>query len=241
MSRPTAVRLVGVKRVLGGREVLNIDRLEVPAGQLLAIVGPNGAGKSTLLRVLAMLDPWQAGQVHFHGMELTFPPALHLRRQATMVFQRPILLNSTVRENVAFGLNLRGRASNRLVDELVDTLGLAHLTSQSGRELSGGEMQRVAIARALAIQPSLLLLDEPTAHLDPASVETIEAIILAIKRQQSCTIVLVTQNPHQARRLGDNVGFMLEGRMVELQPVRAFFSRPRDRRTRAFVRGGMTY
>ncbi|MCJ7512503.1 MAG: phosphate ABC transporter ATP-binding protein [Anaerolineales bacterium] len=241
MSPVPVYQIRDLRRDLGGRRILSLSDLEVDERQVLGFVGPNGAGKSTLLRILAMLEPWDAGEIRYRSARLAYPAPLDLRRQVTMVFQRPVLLNHTVRENIAYGLRLRGENPEPVVEELIERVGLRAVASQNARRLSGGEAQRVALARALALRPRVLLLDEPTAHLDPASVEQIEAIIQNIKSTADCTIVLVTHNIHQARRLADRVGFLLGGELVEVQPSEAFFSSPEDPRSAAFVSGEMTY
>ncbi len=241
MKAEPIYKLSGLRRLLGGRLILDLAGLEVVEGQVLGLVGPNGSGKSTLLRILGMLEPWDAGEVQYLGRHLTFPERLELRRQVTMVFQRPLMLNHTVWDNIAYGLRLRGTSADEEIDGIVERMGLQPVARQAARRLSGGEMQRVAIARALALRPRVLLLDEPTAHLDPASVEGIEAIIQDTKRAADCTIILVTHNIHQARRLADHIGFLLGGQLIEVQPTEAFFLSPRDPRSAAFISGEMTY
>jgi tungstate transport system ATP-binding protein len=146
-----------------------------------------------------------------------------------------------VRDNIAYGLRLRGENANGRADELLETIGLQSLARASAVKLSGGEMQRVALARALVIEPRVLLLDEPTANLDPYNVALIEEIARAHNRARGTTIVLVTHNVFQAKRLAHRVGLMLGGRIVEVNDTRAFFDAPRDPRTAAFVRGEMVY
>ncbi len=239
--------LEGVTKTYGTRNVLEVDSLSIYPGEILALVGPSGAGKSTLLRLLNFLEPPSQGRVRFHTYDFT--PAndapLDLRRRVTMVFQHPMLLNRSVDANVRFGLELRGARSTRDTKERVAAalaeVGLEHLPHQKAGTLSGGEAQRVALARALVMQPEVLLLDEPTANLDPYNVGLIEKIIQHRNRHAGTTLVLVTHNVFQAKRLAQRVAFLLDGRLIEVSDVDAFFNQPTDPRTAVFVRGEMVY
>jgi tungstate transport system ATP-binding protein len=234
-------RLEGILKEFDGRQVVDIDSLEIYPGEILALVGPSGAGKSTLLRLLNFLEVPNRGTLVYRGHRADSGLPLDLRREVTTVFQRPVLLSTSVRENVAFGLKLRGVSPNGAVAGLLARVGLHALEQASARKLSGGEMQRVALARALAIRPRVLLLDEPTANLDPYNVGLIEEIVREQHREEKTTIVLVTHNVFQARRLATRAGLLLNGRIVELADTGTFFESPRDPRTGAFVRGEMVY
>ena len=228
----------------GNRTVLAVNELEIHAGEVLAIVGPSGAGKSTLLRLLNFLQPPTTGAVTFEGM--TFSAGrdvpLAVRRRVTTVFQRPVLLKRTVEANVAYGLRLRGqRDSSVEISRTLEEVGLGGLAKQPARTLSGGEAQRVALARAMVLRPDALLLDEPTANLDPYNVGLIEQIVARLNRDHGTTTVLVTHNVYQARRLARRVLFLLDGREIEVADTHTFFDAPRDARTGAFVRGEMVY
>ena len=243
MSTPL-FRLQGVTRRYGSRQVLNVDHLEIRQNEILALVGPSGAGKSTLLRLLNFLEPPTQGTIHFLGDEIgpDRQPSLDLRRRVTTVFQRPVLLRRTVYQNVRYGLQLRGwRDREERIGQVLEQVGLADLAQAQARTLSGGEAQRVALARAMVLQPDVLLMDEPTANLDPYNVGLIERIVAQLNREAGVTLVLVTHNIFQARRLAHRVALMLEGRIVEVADVQDFFERPADPRTAAFVRGEMVY
>jgi tungstate transport system ATP-binding protein len=241
MTEP-AYRIEGVQKTYNSREVLNIESLEILRAEIFGLVGPSGAGKSTLLRLLGFLEPPSAGTVSFGGHRFVKPEAfpLDIRRRVTMVFQQPVLLSRTVRDNVAYGLRIRraDRISDR-VSKVLNEVGLSHLASAPARTLSGGEMQRVALARAIVIEPEALLLDEPTANLDPYNVGLIEQIVTRLNREHGTTIVLVTHNVFQAKRLAHRAGLLLEGALVETGEASQFFGTPKDRRTAAFVRGEM--
>jgi tungstate transport system ATP-binding protein len=235
-------RLTGLRKSYDSRAVVDLERLEVHAGEVLALVGPSGAGKSTLLRLLNFLEPPTAGTIVYRGRSFGDQRVpISVRREITTVFQRPALLRGSVRRNVAYGLGLRGRRDDRRVEQMLAQVGLDGLANAKAQRLSGGEMQRVALARALVIQPTVLLLDEPTANLDPANVASIEDIVRRQNREAGTTVVLVTHNVFQARRLATRVGLMLSGRLVEIQPTPQFFDSPADPRTAAFVHGEMVY
>ncbi|MBW7882206.1 MAG: phosphate ABC transporter ATP-binding protein [Caldilineaceae bacterium] len=243
MSEPL-FELHGVTRHYGPRAVLAVEELAICRGEILAIVGPSGAGKSTLLRLLNFLESPTAGVIRFQGA--AFGPQqevpLSVRRRVTTVFQRPLLLRHSVAQNVAYGLRLRGeRDASMAVHTTLEEVGLAHLAKQPARTLSGGEAQRVALARAMILKPDALLLDEPTANLDPFNVGIIERIVARLNRERGTTVVLVTHNLFQARRLAHRVLLLLEGQVVEVASVQSFFDSPRNPRTAAFVNGEMVY
>ena len=233
--------LDSIQHRYGSRLVVDVERLEIRRGETLAIVGPSGSGKSTLLRLMQFLERPSSGSIVFDGRAIEAPAPLDVRRRVTTVFQRPLMFDRSVRDNIAYGLRLRGRNNARaVVDRLIDELGLRDLAGEPARLLSGGEAQRVALARALAIQPDVLLLDEPTANLDPHNVGLIENIIREQQRR-GVTIVLVTHHVFQARRLADRTGLLLDGRLIEMAPTSHFLDSPHDPRTRAFLSGEMIF
>lgn len=240
MTKNPVYQLDNVIKCYGSREVCHIDRLEIKRGEILGIMGPNGAGKSTLLRLLNFLEPADSGKISFENGD-SFPP-LEARRRMTTVFQEPVLLSTTVQGNVAYGLKVRRQKDiSRRVRSVLEKVGLVHLTTAQAPTLSGGEAQRVALARALVIEPEVLLLDEPTANLDPYNVALIEELISEVNRERGTTVVLVTHNVFQARRLAHRVVFLLEGKVVEVGKTEDVFAHPDDPRTAAFIRGEMVY
>lgn len=237
-------RLQNVTKSYEGRCVLEVENLSIHHGEIFAVVGPSGAGKSTLLRLLNFLEPPTHGRIRFLDVEFSAgqPMPLAYRRRVTTVFQRPILLNRSVWANVSYGLGLHGkRDQTDRIEQALEQVGLRDFTRQRARTLSGGEAQRVALARAIVLQPDVLLLDEPTANLDPYNVGLIEEIVQQLNQEGGTTLVLVTHNVFQAKRLAHRVALLLEGRVVETADVGAFFQSPRDPRTVAFVRGEMVY
>jgi tungstate transport system ATP-binding protein len=234
-------QLQDLRKDYSGRTVTDIECLDIRRGEVLALVGPSGAGKSTLLRLLNFLEHPTAGQIIYQGRAINGSVPLPVRRQVTTVFQRPMLLKASVHDNVAYGLRLRRLRADGQVHDILARVGLEQLAHSSAHKLSGGEMQRVALARALVIDPAVLLLDEPTANLDPYNIGLIEDIVRQHNRERGTTVVLVTHNVFQARRLADRVGLMLSGRLVEVASTPTFFDAPSDSRTAAFVRGDMVY
>jgi tungstate transport system ATP-binding protein len=244
-TRVPIYQIHNLKQIYKGRAVLQLEQLEIYAGEILALVGPSGAGKSTLLRHLNFLEAPAGGELIFERNSFNGEgPPLEVRRKVTTVFQNPVLLNRSVAANVAYGLKLRSQpreAINQAVTKALARVGLSHLAQANARTLSGGEMQRVALARALVIEPTVLLLDEPTANLDPYNVKLIEQIITEVNHELGTTVVLVTHNVFQAKRLAHRTGLLLEGRLVEIAETATFFTAPADPRTLAFVQGDMVY
>jgi tungstate transport system ATP-binding protein len=227
----------------GTRRVLHIDNLTVKRGEVLVLIGPNGAGKSTLLRFLALLDVPTTGSVtlHLEGRTSSYTTAtLEDRRKVVMVFQRPALLSRSVWANVAYGLRLRGIPEvKERVQRVLEAVSMNHLAKSKPRTLSGGEIQRVALARAIVLEPDVLILDEPTANLDPYSVRVIENIVL--QRPPGTTVIVTTHNIFEAKRLATRVGLLLDGELIEVGVADQFFNSPRDPRTAAFVNGDLIF
>lgn len=237
----SSYHLQAITKRYRGRTVLSIERLAIAAGRCLAIIGPSGAGKSTLLRLLNFLEAPDTGQLSYAGQLIAAgEPPLAVQREVTTVFQRPLLLDTSVWGNVAYGLRIRRTYAEARVATALAQVGMSHLTQAQARTLSGGEAQRVALARAVVIQPQVLLLDEPTANLDPANITVIEAVVQDL-RAAGTTIVIVTHNLFQAQRLADDVALLIEGSLIEVGPAQRIFSQAYDPRTQAFLAGRMIY
>ncbi len=225
-----------------GRPILNIPKLAIHQGEILAIVGPSGAGKSTLLRLLNFLEQPTQGQITFDNQPAMADLPLPQRRRVTTVFQQPLLLKRSVLANLNYGLSLRGeKLAQQTADHWLERLGLTPLANQPARKLSAGEAQRVALARALLIRPDVLLLDEPTANLDPYNVGLIESIIREENTANQTTTVLVTHNIFQARRLAHRTALLIDGRIIEIAPTEPFFTNPTQPKTTAFLSGEIIY
>lgn len=233
--------LHNISQQYAARTVLSVPQLAIAEGEALALIGPSGAGKSTLLRLLCFLEAPTHGIISYEDRHLVPPVPLHVQRDITLVFQRPLLLDTSVRKNVAFGLRLRGERAEPRVTAMLELLGLAQVAQANARTLSGGEMQRVALARALVLRPRVLLLDEPTANLDPQNVALMENAITTLRRETGCTIVVATHNLHQARRLTTRTAMLLDGQLIEVDATDQVLANPNDQRTRAFVEGRFVY
>ncbi len=197
------------------------------AAQRTVVLGPNGAGKSTLLRLIH-------GLLHPSGGRLHWPQPL----TQGMVFQRPVMLRTTALANVIYGLKLKGHSadeSRRRARAALARAGLDHIARRPARLLSGGEQQRVALARAWALEPELLILDEPTASLDPASTREVERIVGEISAAGT-RILMTTHNLGQARRMADEIIFIDRGRVVEQTPVAGFFTLPQTDAAQRFLK-----
>lgn len=222
----------------GGRRIIDSISLTLEAGARTVIVGPNGAGKSVLLRLCHGLLPPTSGTIRWNAPELPGAP----RRQA-MVFQRPMLLRRSAQANVDYALRVAGVPRQRRDERARDALrsvGLDALARRSARVLSGGEQQRLALARVWALRPELLFLDEPTASLDPSATQEIERVIVAL-HAAGTKIVMVTHNLGQARRLGDEILFLHQGRALERAPANRFFLRPESREAAQFLEGQLPW
>lgn len=241
-----SLEIEGVEKAFGPRAVLRGVEARIRPGEVYAVVGPSGAGKTTLLRIVDFLLPPEAGRVRYDGRAPPSGPIdrLALRRRIGMVAQNPLLFRGSVFYNVSYGLCVRGVEGSELLVRTLKALegvGIPGLVNARASGLSAGEAQRVAFARAIVTRPDLLLLDEFTANLDPANVNALEAAVREYNRATGGTVILVTHNMFQAKRLAHRVALLLEGRIVEEGPVQEFFENPKDPRTRAFVNGEFAF
>ncbi len=220
-----------------GKRVIDHVDLAVDEPGISVIMGPNGAGKSVLLRLMHGLIAPTGGEVLWGGKRMS--PEL-ARRQA-MVFQKPVLLRRSAAANIGYALGLRGVARGDRAIRVGDALKLAGLQNRASapaRVLSGGEQQRLCLARALSLEPDILLLDEPTASLDPASTLAIEELLIDAQRR-GIKVIMVTHDVGQARRLARDVVFLHHGRIVEHQAANSFFDHPQSETALAFLAGGL--
>ncbi|HXX83685.1 MAG TPA: ATP-binding cassette domain-containing protein [Casimicrobiaceae bacterium] len=222
----------------GGRRIIDGVTFRINAGLRCMIVGPNGAGKSVLLRLCHGLLSPTAGTIRWHSPEFARAPG----RQA-MVFQRPVMLRRSALANVVYALKVARVPSELCVErarEALRRVGLDSLAASPARVLSAGEQQRLALARVWALKPEVLFLDEATANLDPGATHQIERVILAM-HESGTKIVMVTQNLGQARRLGDEILFVHQGRLVERAPAARFFRRPESAEAARFLEGELPW
>jgi tungstate transport system ATP-binding protein len=208
-----------VKKKYDGRAVLDIESLMLKEGQITGLLGPNGAGKTTLLKILTYILEPTSGDLCFRGRRVDFSRGklIDLRRKVVLVQQHPILFTSTVENNVAFPLRIRKIQKDkreRLIDELLELVGMLPFKHARAHRLSGGENQRVAIARALACFPEVILMDEPTANVDVENQIVIERIIREINEKRGISVIFTTHNMIQVARLAHNTVFLFEGRVT---------------------------
>ena len=246
----TSIHVDDVSVFYGDRQVLSDIRMQIPSRRVTAFIGPSGCGKSTLLRcfnrMTDLIDNVRVtGRILLNGDDIHGPEVdvASLRRQVGMVFQKPNPFPKSIHENVAYGLRLQGGLSKTELDDRVEwALESVGLWSEvldrlqaSALELSGGQQQRLVIARALAVQPDVLLLDEPASALDPISTARIEELIEALKTDY--TIVIVTPNMQQAARVSDCTAFLYLGKLVEFDTTQTVFTNPADKQTEDYITG----
>lgn len=227
-----------VRFTAGGRDIIDGISAEIVAGPATIILGANGAGKSVLMRLMHGLLRPTSGQIAWRAHD-----GKRLRRGQAMVFQHPVMLRRSALANIVYALELArvpdvDREAHGM--EALREVGLADVAHRPARVLSGGEQQRLALARAWALHPEVLFLDEPTANLDPGATREIENVIKAFDASGT-KIVMSTHNLGQARRLGDEVLFMHEGRLAERAPVDVFFRQPASAEAAAFVKGELPW
>ena len=234
----------------GQHHALQGVTIAIPANSVTAIIGPSGCGKSTLLRSFNRMNDLIAGvrvegEIQVSGRSVLGPgtDVVDLRRRVGMVFQRPNPFPKSVFENVAFGLRMLGMNHRQeLAVRVEDSLRRAALWDEvsdrlerSALTLSGGQQQRLCIARCLAVEPEVILMDEPASALDPTATARVEELILELKSRY--TIVVVTHNMQQAARISDRTAFMLQGRLVEFDDTRRMFTNPREKLTEDYITG----
>ena len=245
------IRVENLNAWYGQVHTLKDVTLHIRANQCTALIGPSGCGKSTFVRCLNRMHETNPiaraeGSVQMGGVDIYHDASpVEIRRRVGMVFQRPNPFPSmTIYDNVASGLKLNGYRKRRVLDEVVErSLKQSalwdevkdDLKKKSGASLSGGQQQRLCIARALAVDPEVLLMDEPASALDPVSTAKIEDLIFELKSQY--TIVIVTHNMQQAARVAERTGFFLTGRLVEFDATDKLFTNPSDKRTEDYITG----
>ncbi len=219
----------------GKKEVLKNVSFSIRDGENFTFIGPSGSGKTTILRLIDMLERPTSGTILIDGRsisKLRDREKMWERRKMSMVFQKPAPLRGSVYDNVAVGLKFRGMSGDKIskrVSESLELVGLEGYEKRRADTLSGGEMQRVALARAITTKPAVLLLDEPTANLDPLSTKKIESLIVNLKSQSHVTVVLSTHDMEQGQRLADRIAVVIDGRIGQIGTSREIFYHPKNR------------
>lgn len=221
------IRVKNIQVLKQKKRLLAIDELVLEKGKTISVIGPNGAGKSTLLQVLALLMPPSAGEIYYLGELVTKRNMLRFRRQTAVVFQEPLLLNTTVFHNVAQGLRFRGLSGPEVkerVEYWLERLGVAHLTGRTNRYLSGGEAQRVSLARALVLNPEVLFLDEPFSSLDFETRTDLLEKLSGFIKEKGITTFFVTHDYSEIPFWGGDVMALDQGRIVRREKVENIFT-----------------
>jgi tungstate transport system ATP-binding protein len=235
-----SLQLENIEKDYRAVKALDGVTFKAEGGKIIVILGVNGAGKTTLLRIIAGLDKQEEGNILFNNQEVTDK---ELRQVATLVFQRTTMFSRSVYDNLAFGLRLRGKKDSEIKEKITEALhnvGLKDFEKRKAKRTSGGEQQRVALARAFLLEPKILLLDEPTANLDPNSAMIIEKAILNRKKDDTI-IMIATHNLSQASRLGDEIIHIHNGRIIETGDSDEFFRNPKSDLTRKFINGELEF
>jgi putative ABC transport system ATP-binding protein len=236
---PAAFTLHGVYQVKAGVTVVDGVEVDIPHGEIIALVGPSGAGKTSLLRLLNRLDDPVRGEILYRARPITDYPVQALRRHVGFVFQSPVMFPGTVRDNLQVALALSGHQDQDADTRMAEAMALAELDhtlcDRAGDRLSGGQQQRVNIARALLTAPDVLLMDEPTSALDPETADRLLETTRRLSREQHLTVVMVTHRLAEARRSSDRTIVLERGRIVASGPTADVFGRTTDPRLRAFL------
>ena len=234
----------------GNHQVLKGITAEIPEHEITALIGPSGCGKSTFLKTLNRMNDLVGnvritGEVNYNGKNIFAPDVdvTKLRKEIGMVFQKPNPFPMSIYENVAYGPKTHGIRSKAKLDEIVEqSLKASALWEEvkdrlktSALGLSGGQQQRLCIARAISVQPSVILMDESTASLDPISTGKIEDLVMELKSQY--TVIMVTHNMQQAVRISDRCAFFLLGELVEFGDTKEMFAKPQNKKTEEYITG----
>jgi len=231
---------VNLYQTINRTDILKNINLKVDKGDIFAIIGPTGAGKTTLLRLLNTLDLPASGKIYINGTDTAESSGtrLELRRSMAFVLQKPVVFNMSVYENIAAGLKWRGAEKSEIKEktsEILETIGLSEYRKRNARTLSGGEVQRVAIARAIISEPEILLLDEPTANLDPVSASRTEELIMEMIQRYNTTTIMATHDMSQGQRMADRVAVILDGEILQTGNWPEVFNSPGSREVALFV------
>ena len=228
----TPINIIDLSVLIGKLKILDNINCKIKDNSITAIIGPNGAGKSVFLQTINGLTNIDNGKITFDDIENN----KEIRRKQALVFQTPTLLRRNVKSNMDFVSSLRNKDSKELIKENLKRVGLEGYDEKPARLLSGGEKQRLSLARALLIKPSVLLLDEPTANLDPFSLKLIEEIILE-ENKKGTSIILTTHDMSQAKRLASDIIFLNKGKILEQTVANTFFKEPITAEAKKYIKG----
>ena len=234
------IELKELHKRYGENEVLRDISLKIENGEIFTIIGSTGAGKTTLLRLIDLLEMPTSGEIYFDGVDANASKRkrLEMRRRMSMLFQKPVVFNTSVYDNITYGLKFRGEGKRSIDEKVYRALAMVELSEYAKRDaltLSGGETQRVALARAIVTEPEVLLLDEPTANLDPISTEKIEELILRINHEYETAIIMATHNMLQGQRLADRIGVIMNGEVSQTGTPMQVFNAPVSEKIARFV------
>jgi tungstate transport system ATP-binding protein len=223
-----------------GRDILKNVNIKVDRGEVFALIGPTGAGKTTLLRLVDLLEIPTSGKIYIDGRDATESKKVRfeMRRRMAFVLQKPVVFNTSIYDNITYSLRWRGAKKSSIrhkVSSILELIDLSAYQDRNARTLSGGEAQRVAIARAIVTEPEVLLLDEPTANLDPLSAAKIEELITGIIHQYGTTIIMATHDMSQGQRLANRIGVLINGEILQTGDPREVFTSPTSREVAEFV------
>lgn len=228
------IKIKNIVKSYGNRTVLNIDSLYFESGKIHGILGQNGSGKSTFMRILAGLEPYDKGEVKYDGINLNS----EIMQSITYSEQSSYLLRRSVFDNIAYPLIIRKVSKEIIkekVEEIMETFEISRLKDQLATKLSGGESQKVALARAMVFRPDLLIVDEPTANIDPNSTKVIEKNLMRLNKEKGTTILIVTHNIAQCSRICDNSVFLNDGKLIEEGKIENILTSPKNIETKRFL------
>jgi tungstate transport system ATP-binding protein len=234
------LQLTDIQKKYRNVEALNSISIDLQGGKIIVLLGVNGAGKTTLMRIMAGLENADAGKMLFNNQPIDCGS---LRKVSTLVFQKSVMFSSSVYNNLAYGLRIRKVAKDQITKKVAEALHVVRLSGfekRKAKKTSGGEQQRIALARAFLVEPRVMLLDEPTANLDPNNAVIIEKAILNRKSEQRI-IVMATHDLTQARRMADEIVHIYNGEIVEVASPEDFFDNPKSEISRKFVNGELEF
>jgi len=231
------IKISNLNKNYGEREVLKNINLEIREGEIFAVIGPSGAGKTTLLRIINMLDKPTSGKIFFNGEDCEDCDRLKTRRKMVLLFQDTAVISGSVYDNVSYGLKIRGLGKNEIKERVafaLEEMGISGYEERNAKNLSGGEKQRMAFARATVFNPDLLILDEPTANLDPKNIGVVEELIKKIT-ENNTTIIMSTHRFEEAISLADRIAVIQNGEILQVGTPAEIFRKPKSKQVAQFV------